>query len=355
MSTLKQLGDSEFKARNYVTAIMLYTQALDFPPLNEVLPTQTKRSIIANKALANLKSGSVHDALVDCNLALSPQYTTSDSSRELTAKLFLRRATVYEALTESERAHADFLEFSNIKSSLGQAIHEEDAKILVLIRQGLAIPPESYEMERIYLIRAIHARGILIPLRFLLDFPEDPSHESHGDTVAQFEDVVSGENYPQMPLLIPFRVMFPHLEDPQIPGNRFSGTVLISETDIIADHVRGIVDGFSITMGPGRAWIMEALEQVDPMKTKLLAVTRCGRILELPWHRAIGGIWAGGRWPRSSPSPLPVLRSPPNGDPKKVDGFEFQSGSVIQVYVVPQVHVRSFVDKLDANLKTTET
>lgn len=116
---------------------------------------------MANRALARLKYGSIYDALADCNLALSPEYSSEDAEKGLCAKLHLRRAKVYQIMTEYEQARKDYEDFVALQPSIGRAISATDKEVMDLIQTGLNIPQRSREMRRIKLIRAIQVSSAL--------------------------------------------------------------------------------------------------------------------------------------------------------------------------------------------------
>lgn len=68
----------------------LYAKALD--AASQSTPIETRRQILSNRAQAYRLWGELYSALQDADLALSPEYTTPDSPKAMTAKCYYRRS-----------------------------------------------------------------------------------------------------------------------------------------------------------------------------------------------------------------------------------------------------------------------
>lgn len=129
-----------------------YTLALERLSTKEISVTRT---LLASRSQANLRAGNFHDALNDCNLVLSSPYGTTDEDKILTAQAYLRRAYVRQTLTLYPAAQQDYIRSETLHAELGISISPPDRKIVQLIEADLAISPDSEEMNRIKLIRAV--------------------------------------------------------------------------------------------------------------------------------------------------------------------------------------------------------
>ncbi|KAF7800055.1 hypothetical protein EIP86_011298, partial [Pleurotus ostreatoroseus] len=150
MSALKQRADRAISLKDYMTAIDLYTQALD-----EASTTEDKRILLANRSLAYGRSNDPYNALQDCDLALSSVYTTPDSPKRLTAKCSFRRAKLRLKMTMYEEAREDFEAFERLCEeggpSLVQVADQDKAEVKNGINKALSKPIP----ERVTLLRAV--------------------------------------------------------------------------------------------------------------------------------------------------------------------------------------------------------
>ena len=98
----------------------LYTQALD--NAHDAIPIETQRILLSNRSQAFIFDGDIQEALRDVNLALSPQFTSQDSPKPLTAKCRYRRAKLFCTMAKYDEAQADYAEFAYIMEEIGAEI-----------------------------------------------------------------------------------------------------------------------------------------------------------------------------------------------------------------------------------------
>ena len=136
----------------FTTRLKLYTQALD--SVNVSIPIEKQRILLANRAQAFVLYGVIHEALRDLDHALSPQYTTQDSPKTLTAKCRYRRAKLLCTMARYDEAQADYGNFANIMGEIGAEISGEELKL----KKDLdcrAAGDDSEHRQRDELMRAI--------------------------------------------------------------------------------------------------------------------------------------------------------------------------------------------------------
>lgn len=145
-------------------------------------------------------------------------------------------------------------------------------------------------------------------------------------------------DYLDAPLNVLFSLAAPFLADPIRPTISFTlrGTIpeYMSLGEIVQMNFTSVVVDGGVRTSANETWFTKAVEYESPEKSRLLVVTRRGRVLEVPWKTKIADIWAGARWPRDGHAPFKVVRSPAVTWADEVDGIEFLEGFTIPVYVV---------------------
>ena len=96
----------------------LYTEALD--SVDDAIPIETQRILLANRAQAFIFYGVIHEALRDLDNALLSQYTSPNSPKTLTAKCYYRRAKLLYTMARYDEAQADYGMFANIMGEIAK-------------------------------------------------------------------------------------------------------------------------------------------------------------------------------------------------------------------------------------------
>jgi hypothetical protein len=120
---------------------------------------ELKRIILANRAQTYADYGNIHMALRDINLALSPEYTLSDSPKGLTAKCHFRRAKLLCKFAKYSEARSDFEECERHRIEGGVEITTEQSNLLTQIDEGLNAPEDSKRRRKDELLRAVDVRA----------------------------------------------------------------------------------------------------------------------------------------------------------------------------------------------------
>lgn len=111
-TVLKQNGNDEFKAGNFLESINVYTSALRLCPLEF---TEERSILYSNRAASKIKLEYTETALEDCTkaLELNPHYV----------KTLIRRAKLYENKNELDQALEDYKKLSSIDESNSEYKH----------------------------------------------------------------------------------------------------------------------------------------------------------------------------------------------------------------------------------------
>ncbi|CAL1710864.1 unnamed protein product [Somion occarium] len=360
MSNLKQLGNQAFLNGDLKQALNFYTQALDCPPPTETLSAEQKRVILSNRAQTYLDYTDVYDALQDCNVALSPEYTKEDSPRALTAKLHLRRAKALFKLLRYADAREAFQAFEGIHRDLGYDIRPSERTFANDIDRALRMPLDDPRTDKIGLARTVIGRGMIIQERDMSNFPSSPSGGPDD------EDMVTGfdMNYPgrtnrmeDVPLSVLFNFRMPFLQDLTSPNQKFGGKIPIPEYATLGEAIENMLGSLAIGSpvdlgaGRGRDWLRQAVAYYSNETSTIVLVTHHGRFSAIPHSMKVGDIWPEARWPRQTPSPLRDLRKTPRQRPHEIDGVGFCQGYTVDLMVLPNDRVQSFVDDLDSKFR----
>ncbi|KAI0782758.1 hypothetical protein C8Q75DRAFT_495508 [Abortiporus biennis] len=94
-----------------------------------------------------------------------------------------------------------------------------------------------------------------------------------------------------------------------------------------------------------QAWLNEAINIEFEERTKVFLITKNGRLLEIPRKTRAGDIYKGAKWPRTKedgPLAFKDNITIERVNPDLVDGVAFDSGSSINLYIVPTVKVKKF-------------
>ncbi|KAL4246756.1 hypothetical protein ABKN59_009079 [Abortiporus biennis] len=315
MSALKKIADSAYKAGENKQAIEFYTRAIYHPPIAETLSIEEKRVILAN--VQTLHQTSYKETV-------SP---------------------------ESGRASEDV--------QLRVSPEADDGKLKEELARGLNLRKGSKQMEKALLVRAVLNRGIIILDTDRECFPYHPlavrgrDYDYEGD-VTHFNWPISGEPITEeTPISVLFSFITPFLNDPTKPGQNqnFAGTTPFTDTYAIGMFLDSWIMSFSIARLNLReneghqAWLNEAINIEFEERTKVFLITKNGRLLEIPRKTRAGDIYKGAKWPRTKedgPLAFKDHITIERVNPDLVDGVAFDSGSSINLYIVPTVKVKKF-------------
>ncbi|KAI0042842.1 hypothetical protein FA95DRAFT_1609869 [Auriscalpium vulgare] len=170
LKLLKLRGNAKFKAAKNRDAIDLYTEALAsaFP----TTPLEDKRQVLSNRAQAYFKWGELYNALRDCDLALSPAYTTPHSPVSVTRKCLWRKAKILHVLLRWDDAEAAFDAFARASAEMGEAMDGDAFALQAALTRCCALPRGGAEWVRAQLLRAVNARGLLVQEDNIPKFPQ---------------------------------------------------------------------------------------------------------------------------------------------------------------------------------------
>jgi len=113
---LKEQGNEEYKSKNYLNAIDIYSDALEYVP-EEKLYDSARAVYLSNRAACFLALGHYEDVIEDCTDALEndPRYV----------KALLRRAQAHEKLDDFDSALADVNKVVEIDPTIVRAVQEQ--------------------------------------------------------------------------------------------------------------------------------------------------------------------------------------------------------------------------------------
>ncbi|KAL4246760.1 hypothetical protein ABKN59_009071 [Abortiporus biennis] len=320
MSSLKKFADSAYKAGENRQAIELYTRALYHPPSMEKPSTEDQR-------------------------ALSADYTTSDSPKGLTRKLYRRKAVV-------------LLKLFRI------APEADDEKLKDELARGLNLRPGSREMRKVLLFRAVVNRGLIISNQDRDSFPFHPRHLTDGsESVTHFTRSTSRQPLTEeTPISVLFSFFTPYLRDPQKPGQKFVGNSCLPESMPIGMLLQNWIFSYALSElnlngNPDHlAWTKEAVEIESEEKSKVFLSTQRGRLLEIPRKTLAGEIYKGAKWPRTKedgPMAFKDHITAARVNPDLVDGAAFRMGYSLDLYIVPNRKIKDFVRNLEDGFRAS--
>jgi len=164
-------------------------------------------------------------------------------------------------------------------------------------------------------------------------------------------------NVDETPLSVPF--MFKAITLPQVGKQGrvepFSGIVNIPEysygdekDDTVGAYWRSIFSKYTAPLNLGHLLSPDEVTKFSSEKhTAIILVTQKGRLLVIPWSTKVRDIWAGARWPRSTPSPFQDIRERPIPRDFEVDGVTLDEGWFVTLYLSPKVKLDSIVASME--------
>ena len=132
-------------------ALQLFTKALE----DSETPSELKRTILTDRAQTYVDYGDIYTSLRDLNLALSPEYTLSASSKVLTAQCYFHRAQVLCKFARFDEAHSDIEQFKRLCAEEGSGLTEEQTNLSNKIDEYLNAPQYSQMRRKAGFLRAI--------------------------------------------------------------------------------------------------------------------------------------------------------------------------------------------------------
>ena len=342
--------------------LKFYTQALDL--VNDTIPIETQRKLLANRAQALIFFGVIHEALRDLNRALSPQYTNQDSPKTLTAKCRCRRAKLLCTMARYDEAQADYGEFANIMGEIGTEISGEELKLKKDLDFKAAAGHDSEHRRRDELMRAVdvsamsnapyesrqnkfsQARGFILRQDYRATFPLPPQGmQDHlgpdfcpESMTISFDTLDSkpDRNLPDpnlTPISIPVSIRAPYYYPDPNSQTPFSTReeMPVSEDEPIGRLIDGLFTSMAAFSNKGSLPLALALER----NAVLIMISSRGRLFKIPRETTIKDVVAGARWPRQPNAPIfEDLRRAPRRRSDEIDGIELLMGWMIEVYVV---------------------
>ncbi|TFY80667.1 hypothetical protein EWM64_g3342 [Hericium alpestre] len=342
--SLKEQGNNAFRLRKYMQAIELYTDALDAATADVAL--ETKRQLLSNRSQSHMVWDSVHEALRDVNLALSPEYTTAESDRAVTAKCLFRRAKLLYNFCRYEEAQQELVKFMDISREFGLGLGEGQ-ELDKQIKKALSQPSDSEERMRAELLRAVDSRGLMVQDYYRPHFPYPPGPFQPGEReeleVAHFDtnDQRPFKTDPNAtPLVIPFMFAAPHIRGVSRDGKSLCARIDVPEQEgkPISEYAKFALEAVAM-QGPvegDRQRVLRDVVRHTGRESVMVMITYRGRFLLIPNKTTAKELWEGARWPREDGSPCPFkdLKSSPRPRPWETDGAPLVHGWSMNMFVV---------------------
>ncbi|KAG7442832.1 uncharacterized protein BT62DRAFT_904764 [Guyanagaster necrorhizus] len=352
VAELKEQANSAHSRKSYRLAIQLYSQALDAADITAV---EIKRQILSSRSQVYLDFGDLYGARRDIELALSPDYTTPDSPKALTAACHSRQAKIMYKFSRYNEAQICLEQCESLKKSDNASrLSDTEIQLLIDIDIALSRPEDSDERRKDELLRALDYRGAIIEEDHRDTFPHhpDPSVAAMEDPSLLFEfDTSDGRPYKTLrnpditPLCVALNLVLPEfLHDPFHPGQRCIVKTRVTEDTDMYEAVDGTLSTYfahmlhnrgSVPLSQGELMTLQSQHMLFNGAVAII-ITREGRFLEIPPSATVQDIWRGGRWPRKTPCPFRDLRPVPKArSPDQVDGVCVSSQRSVDILVFP--------------------
>ena len=114
-----------------------------------------KITIAVDMCKLNSRTGDIHTAFQDANMALSPQYSLPDSPKGVTMKCYFRRAKLLCMFSRYNDALSDFEIFEKLRFETNTAESTEDQCLKNDIDEGLRAMGGCDRQRKDELIRAV--------------------------------------------------------------------------------------------------------------------------------------------------------------------------------------------------------
>ncbi|GJN90663.1 hypothetical protein Rhopal_003675-T1 [Rhodotorula paludigena] len=326
----REQGNDLFKRRKFRDALGFYTRALD--EVGKELPIEERRTLLGNRAAANLELGNYGATLRDCSLVL--QQTNGDypnppseASHRTTAKALLRSARALSALDKLPEALDALRRLAMLEEELGEKDKDSGKKwrdeVERKVRDKERKEAEKAERERrkregdAALVLALAQRGVVFPKPtakkpLFSDCPTDVT-PPHFDP-----DIMPVTSLPSIPLLPPASSSSDYTPwQPAPPETPLIFPVFLL-LPLASPPTRDLIMAF-----PEEATFGDALASMDQdaSETQLYLATKRGRVLKIGAKLTLGKV-------------LAAAGKVKEGEP--ADGWELREGWAFEMVGVPK-------------------
>ncbi|KAF7982986.1 hypothetical protein HWV62_24590 [Athelia sp. TMB] len=355
-ATFKWSGDVSFEKKDYREAILMYSHALTIADPDE---KELQRTILANRAQSYIFHGDIHTALQDVDRALSPEFSASNSTDNITIKCHARKAKLLCAFARYEEA----LKHYKIARDPRNAEVDGDKLLRKEIEEGLAAPKGSKRRRKDVLLRAVDSRGLIVPEAARANFPFPPAEtlQKLGPDFEPDADCLQfvtkhRRNPNDTPITFPMFFTAPYFKARPNQGSkpfRTRGQVLESIT--VGEFLQNLFSSHLI-MFPDQAFVRKAMPSAvkheHPDDRLIIMPTHRGRLLVIEPTATFKDVFSRAKWPCEGPFPFEDLRKAARARPHEVDGIELMQGWYLEVIVITKDRLPDLVPLMSQGFDT---